>query len=72
MRISRTAPTRLLLCGLLLLGTPQNASGSTEAGSCIEPFQLRNHQPLSATAGQLVDSSSYRHRATVILLLASW
>lgn len=48
------------------------ASGGTQDGSCLETWELINFQPLSASHGESVKSSSYHSRTTVVLFLASW
>ena len=66
--------TGTLLLGLLALGGTfsRDVGASTEDGSCIEVFELENFQPLSPTFGQMVESTSYRERTTVVMFLASW
>lgn len=63
----------LALCGILggALGRADLRAGTGE-GSCLESFELENFQPVSPTAGQPVATSSYRGRATLVVLLASW
>ena len=60
------------LVAAFLTGAPLMALASTQDDSCLETWKLRNFQPKSSTAGQLVESTSYHGRTTVILLLASW
>ncbi len=58
--------------GLLALGAGNPTFAGTQGDSCLESWGLLNFQPGSASFGKTVESTSYRSRTTVILLLASW
>ena len=59
----------VLLGGAFAAGT---ARGDTRDGSCLEDWALENFQPASPTFGQVVESSAYHPRTSVVMLLASW
>lgn len=48
---------------------PATALGSRLDGSCLEAFDLENFQPLSPTFHETVESTSYRNRTTIVMLL---
>ena len=56
---------------LALLALPATTSGSTAPGSCLEYWELLNYQPRRPTYQQLVRSTSYRDRTTVVVLLSA-
>ena len=60
---------RLLVLGLLAL--PATTSGGTAPGSCLEYWELLNYQTRRPTYQQLVRSTSYRDRTTVVMLLSA-
>ena len=62
----------LAAASLLVLASAGAAPTGTTDGSCLEAWALENFQSASPTHGQMVESSSYFDRTTVILLLASW
>jgi hypothetical protein len=63
---------RILAASALLIAQARFAAAGTTDGSCLEPWELENFQPVSPTHGQLVESSSYYPRTTVVMFLASW
>ena len=63
---------RIFATSVLFLASTRFAAASTTDGSCLEPWELENFQPASPTHGQLVQSSSYYPRTTVVMFLASW
>ena len=63
---------RRVLLPLALLGAVSAVEGDTTDGSCLEPWALENFQPQSVTVGEVVESSAYHARTTVIMFLASW
>ena len=63
---------KILAASTLLLASTRFAAAGTTDGSCLEAWELENFQPASPTHGQLVESSSYYPRTTVVLFLASW
>ena len=68
--------THRLRQGLFALGflagivCGSGARASTVDDSCLEAWELSNFQSKSPTFGQLVKSSSYRDRVTVVMLLS--
>jgi hypothetical protein len=63
--------TRIFAASLLSLAAAGFAGAGTTDGSCLEPWALENFQPLSPTHGQIVESSSYFPRTTVVMLLVA-
>ena len=63
---------RRFLIPLAMFGAIGAARGDTTDGSCLEAWAIENFQPQSATIGEVVESSAYHARATVIMFLASW
>ena len=64
----------LLASGLLARGAMASwgtAVADTEDGSCLEEWELLNHQPASSTYQDYVNSSSYHDRTTVFLFLSA-
>jgi len=55
----------------LALTLPVKARADTTAGSCMESFELINHQTKSPSYEQSVSSLFYTNRVTVFLLLSS-
>jgi hypothetical protein len=62
---------RILAAALFTAAALRSAAAGTTDGSCLEAWELENFQPASPTHGQLVHSSSYFPRATVVMLLVS-
>ncbi len=62
----------LLFALTSVLALPSDAPGGILDGSCLEAWELTNHQSASPTYQQNVHSASYRARTTVVVLLASW
>ena len=63
--------TRIFAASFLSVAASGFAAAGTTDGSCLEPWALENFQPSSPTHGQMVESSSYFPRTTVLMLLVS-
>lgn len=64
-------PGTSTIVAITVISAWSRLAAGTGDGSCLEPFELRNFQPKSATQDQLVRSSAYRDLPAVVMLLSA-